>query len=102
MLDASTLHDALRAEGIVPEAEDVHLMACSNRWRHALMRASDAIQPEEVDELELHMCCASEDDLHEEAERADQAEKELEKALKRTAELERALDVAQEELKDKT
>ncbi len=38
MLDASTLHDALRSEGLVPPEEDVHLLACSNRWHGALNR----------------------------------------------------------------
>lgn len=51
-LDASTLHDALRAEGLVPESEDVHLLACSNRWRHAIERIETALGFPDVDELQ--------------------------------------------------
>jgi len=104
MLDASALHNALRSEGLVPPEEDIHLLACSNRWRHALERVEAALDLPDVEELETEIESLENDvesaesdasiarsDLEEAQESLREAEAERDRALERAVELEAEL-----------
>lgn len=47
---ARRIHDALRAQGLVPEVEDVHFLACSTDYR---CRMTQAFGDDEDDPVEL-------------------------------------------------
>jgi chromosome segregation ATPase len=97
MLSASTLHDALRSEGLVPPEEDVHLLACSNKWRHALERAYDSLgvdEDEDEDEDLQHEIDSLEEDFEEAQSDAVEARGQLEKAKEELAQAEGERDRA--------
>jgi len=116
MLDASTLHDALRSEGLVPPEEDVHLLACSNRWHGALHRVYDGLGLGDIADAKAMLDesqgeVASLEDLLEEARKEtraadkelviaeksrDDAMREAERHLSCIVQLEKALEVAEE------
>jgi len=87
MLDASALHDALRAEGLVPPEEDVHLLSCSNRWHGALQRI-DAELFGDDDPSQLR------EDLEDALDSAQEAERQADALTRNVTELEAKLDCA--------